>query len=215
LRQGLIVRTLAIVLGLAVLIAAGLTYYHSTSQPAFVRIEAPEAASTENALPKMFVVPDFSLTDRTGQTVTLADLKGKVWLADLIYTTCPGPCPMLSGHFSELQQMLGNDPEARLVSISSDPEIDTPAVLETYAKHYGASERWLFLTGPKAAVQDLVNKGLKLGMAEDPAAKERIIHSTKFALVDKQGTVRGFYDGTTPNLIRISADMRRLEAEPE
>lgn len=208
-------RTLAILLGVAVLVAAGFTYWRNHSQPAFVRIEPQaEPASTDDALPKMWVVSDFSLTDRNGQTVTLADLKGKVWLADLIYTTCPGPCPMLSGHFSELQTMLGNDPDVRLVSISSDPENDTPEVLQAYAKHYGAGEHWLFLTGPKAVVQDLANKGLKLGMAEDAAAKERIIHSTKFALIDRQATVRGVYDGTTPNLIKISADMRRLEAEP-
>jgi cytochrome oxidase Cu insertion factor (SCO1/SenC/PrrC family) len=87
-------------------------------------------------------------------------------------------------------------------------------VLQEYAKHYGAGEHWLFLTGPKLAVQSLENEGLKLGMAEDAAAKERVIHGTKFVLVDREANVRAIYDGTTGDLQRIAADVHRLEAEP-
>jgi protein SCO1/2 len=101
----------------------------------------------------------------------------------------------------------------RLVSLTSDPESDTPEVLREYAQRYAASERWLFLTGPKPAVYALANEGFKLGLAEDPKAREPITHSTKLALIDRQGTVRGFYDGLGGDVSRIVADIRRLEQE--
>ena len=103
-------------------------------------------------LSKLWPVPEFSLTDRTGRTITLADLKGHVWAADFVYTTCPGPCRILSSGMHDIQKALAMVPEARFVSISSDPEKDTPAVLQQYASQFGATDQWLFLTGDKASV---------------------------------------------------------------
>ncbi len=156
-------------------------------------------------------LPDFSLTERSGQTVTLADLKGKVWVADFFYSTCPGPCPMLSSRLSELQKSLGSDDRVRLVSISTDPEKDTPELLRQYAERFQAVDRWLFLTGSKAAIHGLAHDGFKLPIAENPGAPEPIIHSTRLILVDQTGAIRGLYDGLAADAAeRVARDIRRL-----
>ena len=140
-------------------------------------------------------LPDFSLTDRNGQMVSLRDLNGKVWVADFFYSTCPGPCPMLTSRLSEVQKQLGADDRVRLVSNSADPEKDTPEVLRQYATKFHASDRWLFLTGSKDAIRDLAQNGFKLPVAEMPGAAEPITHSTRLVLVDQTGTIRGLYEG--------------------
>jgi protein SCO1/2 len=156
-------------------------------------------------------VTAFSLTERSERTVTLADLKGKVWVADLFYSTCPGPCPMLSSRLSEVQKAVGNDDRVRLVSISTDPEKDTPAVLRQYAEKFQASERWLFLTGSKSAIRDLALHGFKLPFAETPGTPEPIIHSTRLILVDQTGAIRGLYEGAgDEGPERLVRDLRRL-----
>ncbi len=154
---------------------------------------------------------DFSLTERSGQVVTLGDLKGKVWVADFFYSTCPGPCPMLSSRLSELQKALGGDDRVRLVSISTDPEKDTPEVLRQYAAKFGATERWLFLTGPKAAIKSLAFDNFKLPFSEQPGTAEPIIHSTRLILIDSMGNIRGLYEGTEAgNSESLIRDIRRL-----
>ncbi|HEV7406181.1 MAG TPA: SCO family protein [Chthoniobacteraceae bacterium] len=190
-------RTLIVILGLAVALAAGLTWQRRHNAPAFEMLYAqPGATATE--LPRLWQIPDFSLTERSGQPVTLSQLQGRVWIADFFYTTCPGPCPMLTSRFSQLQKELSAQPDLRFVSISSDPEKDTPAVLQTYAEHFQAGDRWLFLTGDKKAIYDLANQGFKLSLVEDKTkAVEPVIHSTKLILIDRSGTVRGVYDGLT------------------
>jgi protein SCO1/2 len=176
--------------------------------------EVLPGSSTPTTLARMWSIPDFKLTERSGQPFGLADLKGKVWVADFFYTTCPGPCPMLSSRLSDLHKELAKDDNVRLVSISSDPEKDTPEVLRAYAKQFGADDHWLFLTGRKSEIYQLANQGFKLALAEDPkAAKEPISHSTKLVLVDHTGTVRGFYDGVGGDTKRLLSDIHRLEKE--
>jgi len=152
-------------------------------------------------------LPAFQLTNQDAQPVTLDDLKGKVWLADFVYTTCPGPCPLITAHMARLQGKLPAD--ARLVSFSTDPQKDTPAVLKAYATKFGATGRWTFLTGPKEQVYDLINHGFMLAIDAPPGAP--IVHSTKMVLVDRTGTLRGFYDGITEESDgQILEDMRSL-----
>ncbi|MEA3186950.1 MAG: hypothetical protein QOD99_780 [Chthoniobacter sp.] len=146
-------------------------------------------------LPKFKQLPEFQLTERTGKPVTLSDLKGKVWLADFIYTTCPGPCPMISSHLATLQKSALQQDTVRFVSISTDPSNDTPEVLRKYAEHLNASDKWLFLTGEKAVVYDLIEHGFFLAVAEQADEKNRVVHSTKIALVDKQGVIRKYFNG--------------------
>ena len=148
------------------------------------------------SLQRYWQLPDFTLTERAGSQINLSGLQGKVWIADFFYTTCPGPCPMLSSRLSDLYKITRNLEGVVLVSISTDPEKDTPDVLKQYAKKFGAEENWLFLTGEKAGIYELANEGFKLGVTEAGGnEKEPITHSAKLVLVDKNGFVRGFYDG--------------------
>src|SRR5256884_8039530 len=107
-------------------------------------------------------VPTFQLTNQNGQPFGSGQLAGKIWIADFIYTTCPGPCPMISGRMSELQKPLEKS-DVHLVSFSVDPKKDTPAVLRSYAERLQAQPgRWEFLTGPKYAIYKLFHDGFKL-----------------------------------------------------
>ena len=157
-------------------------------------------------------VPDFTLTNRNGAPVRLADLKGKVWLASFIYTTCPSTCPMLTHRLAEWQaDLLACGDGVRLVSFSVDSAHDTPEVLERYAARFKASDRWLFLTGDKGQISRISREGFLLGFEGDPAAAGGITHSTRIALVDRSGTVRRFYDGVgADERAKAVADLKSL-----
>ena len=138
-------------------------------------------------------LPISNLTERSGQEIQLAHLRGKVWVADFIFTYCAGPCPQMTQQMATLQRDWAKENGVRMVSISVDPQRDTPTRLQEYATEHGAlPERWLFLTGEMSGIQKLAVGGFKLGSVEDP-----ILHSTKFALVDRVGNIRGYYEGTS------------------
>jgi protein SCO1 len=165
----------------------------------------------EPELTKYYPLPDFSLTDQTDKQVTLADLKGKAWIADFIFTSCGGTCPMMTGQMRKLQVVLPTD--IRMVSITVDPDRDTSKALAAYAAENGAThDRWLFLTGDKKALHDLCIQGFKLPL-DDAGGNviEPIAHSTRFVLVDKDGQIRGYYDGTEEDDVkRLTADAKKL-----
>ena len=151
------------------------------------------------ALPQLAHVEPFTLTDAEGRTVTEKDFAGRIWVAQFFFASCPGPCPAVSRQLAILQNMLLKASDVRLVSISID-EDDTPAVLQAYAKSVGADpQRWAFLTGTPAMVQKLVTQNFMIGFQKNPqelqATQGRFVHSTKVALIDAHGTVRGYYDG--------------------
>lgn len=167
-------------------------------------------------LPKYKQVPDFSLTDSNGRTVTNKDLKGHFWVADFIFTTCPSVCPMVTSRMRELQTALRRDPTIKLVSFSVDPKTDTPPVLKTFATHYMADpQRWYFLTGPEEVMANLILHGFILSFAPvsgDQVAKiGAFIHSTKFAVVDRDGMIRSYRDGTDEKVVdQILEDLGHL-----
>ncbi len=169
------------------------------------------------ALPVLGRVPDFTLTNRDGRTVRLANLAGAPWIADFVFTRCASSCPLLSERFARFDRSL---PGAglRLVSFSVDPAHDTPALLERYARSYSASKRWLFLTGDERQVQRLSRQGFKLALEPGGAmggagGTEAILHSTRFVLVDADGAIRGTYQALSPEALRqLAADARALAA---
>jgi len=120
-----------------------------------------------NDLPRLWAVPDFALIERSGQSVTRADLFGKVWIASVIFTRCVDECPLVSNHMARLQEALAAEPDVRLVSITVDPAYDTPEVLARYAQSFAAQpQRWLFLTGDKVTIYRLVREGFRLGLVD-------------------------------------------------
>ena len=170
-------------------------------------------------LRKMFELPHFTLTERSGQPFDSASLLGKVWVADFFFTSCPGTCLMLSNRMKEIHQATAKDGDVRFVSISTDPEVDTPAVLQKYAASLGADGRWSFLTGPRAAIFELSIAGFKLALADADGVdvKEKFIHSTKLVLVDRHGWIRDYYDGIGDKpgeKERLLADIQHLLNEP-
>src|SRR5262249_7987413 len=115
------------------------------------------AACGTPALPTLGVVPEFRLTERAGTPVTQADLRGKVWIADFIFTRCPDVRPVLTTRMRDLQKTLdAAKADVTLVSISVDPGYDTPDVLKAYASAHGAAPGWLFVTGERDALQSLL-----------------------------------------------------------
>ena len=164
----------------------------------------------------MSIVPDFTLTERSGTKVPLSDLKGKAWIADFIFTNCGGNCPIMSSTMASFQEQLKNVNNVLLVSFTVDPQRDTPEALRDYAELYKASaSRWLFLTGEKEKIDYLTRQGFHLAVAADSGSTvEPIIHSTMFVLVDKQGIIRGYYDSDDEKALnRIIADVQILAAE--
>lgn len=159
-------------------------------------------------------VPPFSLTERSGRNITLDTLKGQIWVADFIFTNCAGTCPMMSSRMKELQDALENSPEVRLVSISVDPNRDTPEALSSYADRYGADpNRWLFLTGDEKRIHDLAKQGFMLGV-ESGDSENPILHSEKLVLVDRRSQIRGYFDSANPEeRKRLMNAIRFIKAE--
>src|SRR6266404_221268 len=113
-------------------------------------------------LPVYGQIADFTLTNQNGQAVSLANLRGQVWVADVIFTRCAGPCLKMSRQMKELQEALPPKNNVKLVTLTTDPEFDTPSVLRTYAQRFGAdSNRWIFLTGTKKSVISVAVESLK------------------------------------------------------
>lgn len=157
-------------------------------------------------LPRLGVVPDFTLTERSGASISLAALRGSPWIANFVFTSCAGPCPRISSQMAQLQKADSGLEGVRFVSFTVDPETDTPGVLREYANKFGASpERWLFLTGGKQQLYSLIRDGFKLAVddgqgetSSDPPAGI-ITHSTRFVLVDAEARIRGYLDSTEPD----------------
>ena len=145
--------------------------------------------SKKSELPILGKLIDFQLTDQDGEIFSKEDLLGKVWVADFIFTTCAGPCPVMSGQFAELQSRFSNAPDLNLLSISVNPDYDSPEILREYGGRYGANyNKWRFLTGDREAIHELAVDGFKVGSVEDP-----IFHSTRFILLDDKARIRGYY----------------------
>ena len=140
------------------------------------------------------------------------DLLGKVWVVDFIYTHCAGPCPLLSTRLAALGKKL---PAAvGLLTVAVDSEGDTPDRLRAYALRYGAEPgRWVFLRGTPEQTYRLLYAGFRLPLSTDPSAPDerRTAHSTRFVLLDKSGSVRGYYDGLgDSDNAALARDARRL-----
>ena len=176
----------------------------------------------DTGLPVLGQVPEFSLVDSDGQSLSQAQLAGGVWIADFIFTHCPGVCPVLSAQMSKLQHVLppqGAD-AVRLVSFSVDPANDTPEALRAYGARFGAEQgRWLFVTGQRDALHALIGQGFHLAVADRPESENSdgeglITHSDRFVLIDKNLQIRGYYHGTDPEAVqKLLQDIRELGKE--
>lgn len=181
---------------------------------AYVSLKSTRPPALPSNLEKISKVPGFQLTDQTGKSITLDDLKGKIWAANFIFTRCKGPCPITTLRMQELNTKLkkarGN---VELVTFTVDPEYDTPEILKTFGEQQGADPAsWKFLTGTPDAIQKIVVTGLLQPLAKEPDGTPA--HSTRIVLVDREGWLRGYQDGLDPEAVqKLMVDIGELLRE--
>jgi protein SCO1 len=209
------------------LVWGGLLLLSATLLLLLLLIQLRARASRAQPLPILGEVADFSLTNQNTQVVSLADLRGHVWVGDIIFTRCPGPCLEMSRKMKVLQDSLPRASRARLVTLTTDPTFDTPRIFQKYVQEHNLDaqpERWLFLTGTKQQIARLAVDSLKLAALEKPAAEREsvtdlFIHSTVFVLVDKRARLRAIFESTGEGAdfplikVQILTAIHRLENE--
>lgn len=173
------------------------------------------------ALPELGRVASFTLTNQARAAFSTSSLAGHVWLANVFFTRCPGPCLRVTRTLKSLQDRLPSASTARIVSLTVDAAYDQPEVLRRYARQHGAdTNRWVFLTGPQPAIYRAATEQLHLAAAENPEPEKAspadlFIHSTRVVLVDQTGMRRGVFDGEDTNAIpRLLAAIQSLETHP-
>ncbi len=174
----------------------------------------------QDVLPVYGAIPDFQLIRETGSPVALSDLKGKIWIANFIFTRCAGVCPLMSNRMRALQDVLTQEAQVRFISFSVDPEYDTADVLSSYSERFKSDPaKWFFLTGDKQMIYALSEQHFHLGVSEIPekereALDQSVRHSSKFVLVDRDGKIRGYYDSDSDSgIAAVIRDARLLLEE--
>lgn len=168
------------------------------------------------APPVLGAVPAFALTDQTGRRFGTDQLRGKVWVADFIFTACQEACPLMSQKMADVMRRARHlGPDFHLVSMTVDPDRDTPARLAEYGARFGApAQKWSFLTGPMDVIQAAVVDGFKMGLDRRPAAGGtdasaaapsfwEIVHGEHLVLVDRQLRIRGYFPATPEGIDQL------------
>ena len=172
----------------------------------------------QNALPVYGPVGEFTLIERSGQPFNRSALKGRVWIVNFFFSNCTEVCPRTMPELARLQAAMADKTEVRLVSITVDPEHDTPAVLAEFAQRFDEAQpgRWYFLTGDRQTIYDLSLKTFHLAVEAVPLYQrgpydDGFLHDTHFVLVDRQGQIRGYYDPFDAEaMARLLQDVRSL-----
>jgi protein SCO1/2 len=158
----------------------------------------PELVDKEQQSDKPHRIADFKLLNQNGDTVSLKNLEGKIYVADFFFTTCPTICPKMSDQMHRVYEEFLNNPNVVIVSHTVMPEVDSVSVLKAYAdKYHAKADKWIFLTGPKDEIYHLARKSYFAVITEGDGGVNDFIHTENFILVDKQKRIRGFYDGTS------------------
>ena len=183
-----------------------------TGPLAIVQSDPAMDISEASQLPKLFDAPTFNLIDQQNRSYTSATVKGRPWLCQFIFTTCPSICPMMLAKMARLQQ--STDPRLQLISFSVDPDHDRPAVLQAKADSLDADpKRWHFLTNPDGVTDGIAAVQRGLFQAKPSANEPMTMHSDKFFLVDSDGVVRGIYSsGDEEKMTQLKRDADLLVA---
>lgn len=168
-------------------------------------------------LPVIKPLNDFTLTNQVGNAVSLTELKGRPWIANIFFTRCPSICVQMTQRMKEIQDALSPEQSLRLVSITTDPDHDQPEILSRYAKRFGAdSDRWEFLTGTRNEIGRAIQKELLLAVQENPedsrtSELDLYTHSSLLVLVDGESRIRATYESMGTNTVQeVIADLDRL-----
>ena len=211
---------------ISVMLSTGLLLVMLTLLLAYLLTALQSRVPRSQPLPVIGAVNDFTLTNQFAAAVTLADLRGHVWIADIIFTSCAGPCLKMTRQLKELQNALPATSDTKLVTLTTNPDFDTPPVMAKFAGRFDTdTNRWLFLTGTKKEIRALAGGSLKLTSVEvkpDERKSENdlFIHSTIFVVVDKQARLRGVFETGGEGVDwaveqqKILAAVKQLEREP-
>ncbi|MCW3076091.1 MAG: BsSco, partial [Bacteroidetes bacterium] len=162
-------------------------------------------------------IPDFEFTDQNNERVNKQTVASKIYVAEYFFTTCKSICPVMNHNLESVYKEFKTEPDLWILSHTVDPEYDSVAVLKDYANAHGVKDnRWKFLTGDKKKLYELARKGYLLNAEEGNGGEEDFIHTQNFALVDKEGHIRGFYDGTDSlEVVRLKLEIKILLKEYE
>ena len=181
-------------------------------QPSMVNAELVD--STLQHVKKYHTIADFSLTNQNGITITQSDYKGKIYIADFFFTTCPTICPIMTKNMAVIQEHISYDDDVLLLSHSVTPVIDSVAQLKKYALEKGVNDaKWNLVTGDKKQIYQLARKSYLAVKNDGDGGPFDMIHTENFILVDKERRIRGFYDGTkTGDIEKLLKDLDILKA---
>lgn len=163
---------------------------------------SPVQTEAKRELDRLGPAPVILLKDQAGRDFDSRSLQNKVWVVNFFFASCEGVCPALNGRIASIYRNVGANPNVHFISISVDPEQDSPSALTEYAKRFEADPaRWSFLTGPSEKIREILESGFKLVAPED-----KNLHTTRVTLVDQNGEIRGFYQGTEDSLSKMVSD---------
>lgn len=183
----------------------------------FLGLWAPMGKAQKDSKISDFGKPGaFKLVDMAGKPFDSQSLEGKVWIASFVFTRCTGPCPAVTATMARLQEELKDTPDLKLITFTVDPERDDPAELTRYAANFRADpSRWTFLTGTEKDIHGLMKDGFKLGIerAKTPVKGQEFDHSTRLVLVDRDGTIKGYFPGVASSEPEAKSAREDFEAE--
>ena len=164
-----------------------------------------------------YTIPDYTFTNQDGKTITNKDYAGKIHIANFFFTSCPGICPIIMGELIRVQTAHKETKDLMFLSHSLDPANDTPAILKNYGERRGCDfARWNLVTGTPEAIHNMSREGYKLSAAWDNKAPGGINHTQRVTLIDKEGHIRGWYNGTNPDEVdNLIEDISLLSKEYE
>ncbi len=162
-------------------------------------------------------ISSFTLINQYNEKITNKDVEGKIYVADYFFVTCKSICPIMAKQMKRVYNEFHNDPDILILSHTVNPEEDSVPVLKKYAEEHGVfDKKWLFLTGDKKHLYELARKSYLLNAEEGDGGPEDFIHTQNFALIDKHGHIRGYYDGTDSiEVSRLIIDIKVLKQEEQ
>mgnify|MGYP003688699407 FL=1 len=181
-------------------------------QPSMVNTELVD--STVQFIRKYHTIPNFSLVNQLGDTISQDTFKDKIYIADFFFTTCLTICPIMTGNMGAIQEAIKDQEDVLLLSHSVTPERDSVSVLYQYGIEKGVNpKKWHLVTGPKKDIYDLARKSYLIAKDEGGSGPFDLVHTENFVLIDKQKRIRGYYDGTDPAAIEtLLEDLKVLQA---
>ena len=194
-------------------------FYNALKPARILPIYQPNMVNTElvdttvQYIRKYHSIPDFSLVNQLGDTITQDTFKDKIYIADFFFTTCLTICPIMTGHMGEIQEVLKDQEDVLLLSHSVTPVRDSVPVLYQYGVEKGEKKKkWHLVTGPKKDIYDLARKSYLVAKDEGGSGPFDLVHTENFVLIDKQKRIRGYYDGTDPAAIQtLLEDLKVLQ----